>query len=108
MPQIKIRGVEVNEVCSFSKKLIDELEEIIQCPRSYFTMEHVPTTFISDGSIVKAYPFVEVLWFDRGQEIQDKTALSITKAVQGAGYENVDIIFTVLKEDAYYENGKHF
>jgi len=108
MPQIKIRGVEVNDICSLSKKLIDELEEIIECPRSYFTIEHVPATFIADGDIVKAYPFVEVSWFDRGQEIQDKTALSITKAVQGAGYENVDIVFTILKENDYYENGSHF
>ncbi|MHC1719079.1 MAG: DUF1904 domain-containing protein [Clostridiaceae bacterium] len=108
MPQIKIRGVEVNDICSFSKKMIDELEEIIKCPRSYFTIEHVPTILIADGDIVKAYPFVEVCWFDRDQEIKDKTALSITKAVQEAGYENVTVIFTELMKNNYFENGTHF
>ncbi len=108
MPQLKIRGVEVEKVCSFSKNLIDELEEIINCPRSYFTIEHMPSIFIADGNITEGYPFVEVLWFDRGQEVQDRTAVAITKAVHGAGYENVDVIFTALKENEYYENGSHF
>ncbi|MBP1744915.1 MAG: hypothetical protein H6Q58_1893 [Firmicutes bacterium] len=108
MPQLKIRGVEVEKICSFSKNLIDELEDIINCPRSYFTIEHISSTFIADGSVTKSYPFVEVSWFDRGQEVQDKTALAITKAVQCAGYENVDVVFTALKENEYYENGNHF
>jgi len=108
MPQLKIRGVEVEKICSFSKNLIDELETIINCPRSYFTIEHISSTFIADGRVSKAYPFVEVSWFDRGQEVQDKTALAITKAVRNAGYENVDVIFTALQEKHYYENGSHF
>jgi len=108
MPQLKIRGVEVEKICSFSKNLIDELEEIIDCPRSYFTIEHMPSTFIADGKVIGGYPFVEVSWFDRGQEVQDKTAAAITKAVQDAGYENVDVIFTALQTKDYYENGSHF
>jgi phenylpyruvate tautomerase PptA (4-oxalocrotonate tautomerase family) len=108
MPQLKIRGVEVEKICSFSKNLIGELETIINCPRSYFTIEHISSTFIADGSVSKAYPFVEISWFDRGQDVQDKTAVAVTKAVQGAGYENVDVIFSALKENDYYENGCHF
>jgi len=108
MPQLKIRGVEVEKICSFSKNLIDELETIINCPRSYFTIEHISSTFIADGSVSKAYPFVEISWFDRGQDVQDKTAVAVTKAVLGAGYENVDVIFSALKENDYYENGSHF
>jgi len=108
MPQLKLSGVEVEKICSFSKNLIDELEAIINCPRSYFTIEHISSTFIADGSVSKSYPFVEVSWFDRGQEVQDKTALAITKAVQNSGYGNVDVIFTALQEKDYYENGSHF
>jgi hypothetical protein len=108
MPQIKIRSIEIKEICSISTQLINELERIIKCPRSYFTVEHVPSTFISDGNIVAGYPFVEVGWFDRGQEIEDKVALSITKCVQSLGYENVDVVFTALKQNDYYENGEHF
>jgi len=51
---------------------------------------------------------VEVAWFDRGQEIQDETARIITKYINLAGYENVDVIFFPLNKSNYYENGSHF
>lgn len=108
MPQIKIRGIELKQVCSISSELIDDLEKIINCPRSYFTIEQLQSTFISEGKIVSGYPFVEVDWFDRGQDIQDKVALSITKHIKSLGHTNVDVIFTSLKQNDYYENGEHF
>ncbi|MBI6874309.1 DUF1904 domain-containing protein [Clostridium aciditolerans] len=108
MPQIKVRGVEVSKICSVSTNMIDELENIIGCPRSYFTIECIPSTFIRDGETCEGYPFIEVVWFDRGQEVQDKVAETINNFVHQCGYESIDIFFTVLKENSYYENGQHF
>ena len=108
MPQIKIRGIEPEKICTISTKMVDELEKIVGCPREYFTIECIPSTFIKNGKIDAGYPFVEVVWFDRGQETQDNVAKSITKLIHGSGYENVDIFFTVLLENLYYENGEHF
>ncbi|MBC2582931.1 DUF1904 domain-containing protein [Clostridium sp. DJ247] len=108
MPQLKIRGIKVDDICKISTKLIDELEQIIGCPRNYFTIEHISSTFIKDGNIYEGYPFVEIVWFDRGQEIQDKTAKTVTDLITKLGYENIDLFFTPLKENLYYENGTHF
>ncbi|SHJ34183.1 protein of unknown function [Geosporobacter subterraneus DSM 17957] len=108
MPQIKFRGVAVEKVCNISKEMIDDLTEIIGCPRDYFTIEHIPSTFIQDGEITEGYPFVEVLWFDRGQSVQDKTARVITEYLHRAGYEQVDLFFQPLEKHRYYENGEHF
>ncbi|MGE5627603.1 MAG: DUF1904 domain-containing protein [Solirubrobacterales bacterium] len=108
MPQIKIRGVELKDVCSLSTNLINDLEKIVNCPRNYFTIEQLPSTFIMDGNVVTSYPFVEVVWFDRGQEVQDKAADAITKSIQRAGYNNVDVVFIAVKQNDYYENGEHF
>lgn len=108
MPQIKIRGVQPEKVCSVSTQMVDELEQIVGCPRDYFTIECIPSTFIKNGKIDNGYPFVEVVWFDRGQETQDKVAKTITKLIHNLGCENVDIFFTTLKENLYYENGEHF
>lgn len=108
MPRIKIKGIKVEDICTVSKELIDELETLLTCPRDYFSLEHVNSTFIKDGEIVSGYPFVEVAWFDRGQEIQDKAAKIITKFFNSVGYENLDIIFIMLKKESYYENGEHF
>lgn len=108
MPQIKIRGMEQSKICSISKEMLAQLETIINCPKEYLTIEHIHSTFIADGKVTEGYPFVEVLWFDRGQEVQDQTALAITKLVHSVGYPNVDIIFNAVAESDYYENGEHF
>lgn len=108
MPQVKIKGIEGKEVFIISKELIDELQELLQCPRNYFSIECINSTFIMDGNYVSTYPIIEVAWFDRGQELQDKVAKIITKYIQSLGYKDVDVIFTLLEEKRYYENGEHF
>lgn len=108
MPILTIKAIHEEKICSISKELVDELEEIIKCPREYFTIEAVKSIFFRDGNVVDGYPIVEISWFDRGQEIQDKVAMVVTKYVKAIGYENVDVIFHTLEETKYYENGKHF
>lgn len=99
--------MKVKEVQKISTQMLNELEEIIGCPRDYFRIELVDSTLIRDGDIVAGCPLVQVNWFDRGQEVQDKVALSITNTIQNAGYEQVEIFFIVLERDKYYENGIH-
>ncbi|KJR45645.1 hypothetical protein UF75_3966 [Desulfosporosinus sp. I2] len=108
MPQIKMRGIETEIVRKLSKKLIYELAEMTQSPRDYFTLEVIHSTFVMDGEVVPGYPFVEIAWFDRGQEIQDQVAQAISGLLKEAGCPNVDIMFTVLEKPRYYENGEHY
>lgn len=108
MPHIIIKGMKLDEVKTVSKAMIDELEVIVGCPRDYFTLEAVDTNFIIDGEKVSKYPFIQVNWFDRGQEVQDKTAAAITKHIAAIGYENVEMFFIMLERKNYYENGIHF
>lgn len=108
MPQLKIRGIKAEEICSISKELVDELVEIVDCPRDYFTIECIETTSVFDGKIVRTYPFIEVAWFDRGQQIQDMVAKTLTKYVNRLGIQDLDIAFTIFQGNRYYENGEHF
>lgn len=108
MPQIIIRGVDAEKVKTISGRLVDELTEVIGCPRDYFTVELLNTTFFADGKVVEGTPFVQVNWFDRGQGVQDKTAEVIDRHIRGTGYTQIDIFFVVLQEAKYYENGQHY
>lgn len=108
MPQIKMRGIETGIVRKLSKQLVDELAILTQSPRDYFTLEVIHSTFVMDGDVVPGYPFVEIAWFDRGQEIQDQVAQAISGLLNQAGYPSVDIMFTVLEKPRYYENGEHY
>jgi hypothetical protein len=108
MPQLRFRAMDTKLISNVSKEMIDELQGLLQCPRDYFSLEVIGSTFIKDGDIVQGSPVVEVLWFDRGQEIQDKAAVIITKYMQSAGYSGLDVIFIELDKNKYYENGVHF
>lgn len=108
MPQIKVRGISVEDLCKISTGLIDNLTEIIKCPRDYFEIECIHSTAIKDGQIAPVYPFIEVAWFDRGQQIQDQVAKEITRQIQSLGINDVDLAFSVFQKERYYENGEHF
>lgn len=107
MPMLKIRGIEEREVLEISEELIDELEEIIECPRDYFTIELIKSTYVMDGKVVNAPSIVEVEWFNRGQDVQNEVAKIITKYLRN-NRECLDVIFTNLSTNNYYENGEHF
>lgn len=110
MPHLRFRAVEPQTVQTLSKSLIDSLQPLMDCPREDFTFEYIYTTFYHEGEVSSAYPFVEVLWFDRGQEIQDAVATTITAQVRGIIGEDVDVavIFSALNAKGYYDNGEHY
>jgi hypothetical protein len=53
---------------------------------------------------------VEVLWFDRGQEVKDKVAVVITEQIRSALGKELDVavIFIALEPASYYDNGSHY
>ena len=110
MPHLRFRAVEPQLVQMLSKPLIDELEGHMQCPREDFTFEYLYTTFYLEGEVTQAYPFVDVLWFDRGQETKDAVAEIITRQVRSAIGADTDVavIFTALQPNDYYDNGQHY
>jgi len=108
MPILRLRSVEDKKACTISRALIDELQELLQCPREYFSIELVQSRFVADGEFIDGLPTVEVSWFDRGQDVQDTAAKIITRHINSIGYANVDVIFRPLDKNRYYENGEHF
>lgn len=108
MPIIKIKAIPQNDVSKISKTLIDDLQKATQIPREHFTLEIPTSIYIVDGQVVDGPPMVEVFWFDRGQELQDQVAIILTHHIQSAGFQDVDVIFTILDRNRYYENGVHF
>ena len=54
---------------------------------------------------IEAFPLIEVKWFERGQEIRDRFAKAITTYIMDFGLSEVEVVFTVFTESAYYING---
>jgi hypothetical protein len=108
MPRITIRGLSAEQVCKISESLVEQLAVICGCESDNFTLECVQHTAIFGGEIVQAYPFVEVAWFERGEEVRNQVALTLTNHVLGLGIPEVEVAFTTYSKDAYYSNGISF
>lgn len=102
MPQIIVKGMTFESLKSISDDMIHNLSLIMDCPNDYFLLEYIEANYIG----CSPYPLVEIKWFDRGQDIKNKSALFITQAIKHVGYENVEVNFTSLAPSDYFENGE--
>lgn len=109
MPHLKVRGLPKETLIKHSKEMIDGLTEIIQCDRNWFTIEHLETEYIFDGKIQEGYSFIELYWFDRGEEVKKKVADFLTKIMKKInGNKDSCVIFFPLLGENYCDNGEFF
>ena len=108
MPHLLFRGVTVEQVKEMSAPLATKLAEVCRCEEDNFFFEVLTTTSIFGGQEIASYPFVEVAWFERGQQVRDSFAKAVTDFVLAAGHEEVEVAFRTYDANAYYANGTHF
>ena len=108
MPHLRMRAIKSEHVQALSETLLPELAQAINTDEENFTFERIETQFFVKGTATSSYPMIEVLWFPRPQEVQDKVATLITNKVKSLINDDVIVIFTKLEKESYYENGKHF
>lgn len=108
MPQLNVKGISAEAMRTISTALIEDLALICECGTDNFTIDCLQTISVFGGKTVPTFPFIQVAWFERGQETRDRVAAAITKQVQSLGVSEVEIAFLVYREDSYYANGKHF
>ncbi len=105
MPHLLIRGVSPDQIRTISEPLIEELAKLFQCPPDHILLECLHTTAIFHGETVPSFPFIEVNWFDRGQEVRDQAAYCIDRHVRSLGIAELEIAFKIYEANGYYANG---
>lgn len=110
MPHLRIRGMNQETIREQSHAILDQMESIVQAPRDWFTIEVIHSTFLFDGQEKSPGPIMELLWFDRGQDVKDRLATAITEILKPHVPEGKDItlIFVPLAKNNYFENGEHY
>lgn len=108
MPHLTFRGIKRTDLLTVSKEILDGLSDAIGCDRSHFTLALDEAFFVFDGEEATPDPFIEVAWFDRGQEVKDKVARLLTQGIQNLGYPEVSVWFVHLDKSSYYDNGAHY
>lgn len=107
MPQVTFKGLEEAQVQNLSKTLAPKLSKLLDTPEDWFSFEYSPTIAYVLGEKAQGVAAVDVTWFDRGQEMQDKTALLIHQTLLDLGYQEPTLMFHLLKKEEFYENGQH-
>lgn len=109
MPHIRIRALPAEQIAQLGQKLLPELAEATQTPEDHFSLEAISSQYFIKGKAVEGDPFCEVLWFDRGPEMQDRVAALITAHLKAAAPDkDVVVVFVPLTRVDYFENGVHF
>lgn len=108
MPLLVVRGIDAYKMKTISSSLVLKLADICECETDNFTIECQNTTAVFGGEIVASFPFIEVAWFERGQEVRDRFAKAVSDSVMSLGIEEFEMAFAAYREDSYYINGKRF
>lgn len=108
MPHLLVRGIKAEQMALISQPLAEELAAICECGTDNFTIECLQTTGVFAGKIVDSHPFIEVAWFERGQETRDRFAQTVTKHVLSLDIPEVEVAFVTYQKESYYANGEHF
>lgn len=110
VPHLRLRSVSESVVEDMSRELPAPLAKLLETDVDNFTFEKVATQFFKGGWRADAAdPMCEVLWFDRGQGVQDECARVLTDYLRAKTQaEFIAVVFTALPKQNYYENGKHF
>lgn len=109
MPHLLIRGIAPDQIRTISKPLTEELAAICSCPEGDFMLECLHTTAIAGCEFAPSYPFIEIAWFDRGLEAQDRFAEAVDRHVrQGLGLPELEVAFRVYRARDYYSGGRSF
>lgn len=109
MPHIRVRAIPEPVVAALSETLLPELAKSTDTPVEHFTLELVHTQFFAAGKSAAGYPFVEVLWFEREQVMQDHAAFEITRQIQQHLPDaDVAVVFKTIARHRYYDNGEHY
>ncbi len=107
MPRFRVTGVAPAALEALREPLFDELEQALGVPRAHLVLLASGDTPLPEPGLAIT-PFVEVGWFDRGLEVQDRVSRILTNHLKAAGCEPPDVVFALYARRSYYEDGQPF
>ncbi|MCZ2721426.1 DUF1904 family protein [Marinomonas sp. 15G1-11] len=110
MPHVRVRGLSFEALESIAEELVESLAVITDTPNSHFTLEYQAVSYILAGGASPAYPFFEVIWFNRGNDVKAQVAACIDDLVRPLILtgQDITVMFHDTKGGDYFENGEHF
>ena len=110
MPHLRFRAVSVDTLQRISAPLMADLCALTGGKPEFVTLECIDSIQVRNGEREASFPFVELVWFERPQEVQDGAAALITRHLKAVLGEQIYVVVQVLPivKSAYYSNGQHY
>ncbi|EFM11714.1 protein of unknown function DUF1904 [Paenibacillus curdlanolyticus YK9] len=105
MPHLLFRGIAAQQLRPLAQQLAEQLADICECGTDNFTMDCLHTTAVYGGAGDQSFPFVEVAWFERGDEVRGQVAAAVTQQLSSLGLTDIEVAFRTYREDSYYIDG---
>ena len=106
MPHLLFHGVPAERLQTTAAALAEELAVICGCGTDNFTMScQFATNVFGAGPNDPPFAFVEVGWFERGQQVRRRFAEAVTRHIVQLDIPEVEVVFHAYREDSYYING---
>lgn len=107
MPFFRFYATDRMKLAEVSERLTDRIQAVIGCPREHIVLEWIHAERVCKGRFVSdGWPYVEVSWFKRPLEVQERVARIVSATLREAGYPDSDVYFHILDASDYYENGE--
>jgi len=107
MPQLTIRGIEKDILAKGTHQLVPKLAVAMQADEEDFTVDALSVESYYKGKSIATFPFIQVGWFDRGQDVQDACAKLIDEEFKALGVDALEIVFVAFERRCYYADGQH-
>ncbi|RAR41026.1 DUF1904 family protein [Paenibacillus sp. MDMC362] len=101
MPYLRFKGFTEVFLEEITPQVVAEFAGIVQIPQEIVKIELLPYQIITNTPLS-----VEILMFQRSQEIHDAVAARIHDILSEHGYRNVHIFFVILQRNLYYKEGR--
>lgn len=109
MPQVSLRGMDPETAVRLAPAIKETIVSFTGTDAKYVTTEYI-CSFQTDGSgICASFPKIDILWLTgRPQEMHDDLAKALTELFRTNGFEKLQVTFTNMPPNYFYDNGEHY
>ena len=103
MPQVVLKNVSREKAAQLAPGVAKAVADIINVPIEHIVVEHSDTEFFRGGVKDSRSAMVWIYWKKRTAELQRQVADALSIVLKGAGYLPVEIVYSNLDMDDFYE-----
>lgn len=103
MPQIILKGLTPERTQALSAQISREVAAILDVPPAWIVVEHNDAAFYREGKADRGLCMVMVQWKTRPRQMQQAVAQALSRIILGEGCDTVEVMYTNLDMDEFYE-----